>query len=125
VPVVVAAAGDGEGVDVAVRVHAARPVDEPELEVAAPRRLQAGGELDGAQADVEACLARHRLDHLADLAKVRLVRHRQLDRERRGHAGLAQQGAGALDIARLGAERADVVGARRRERLDGRCVHAL
>ena len=58
---------------------------------------------------VEAGFRRHRLDHLRDLLQVGLVRHHQVERDRRRDAGFLDQRLGLLDVALRDREFLDVV----------------
>ncbi len=106
--VVQRAAGVQELIKVAVRVDAAGPRRQERLEVAARGRVQRRGVFRGGDLHVEPGLGGHRLDDLADLAQVRVVRHRQVHHHRRLHPRLLQQRLGRVHVPRLRLELGDV-----------------
>src|SRR5712664_1460449 len=101
-----------ELVDVAVRIHAPAPADGEGLELAVVVVGQRGGELARPERDVEAGLAGHPLDDLAEAALLRVVHDGELEGVAVGQPGrgeellgLGQVAAGTL--AALVVERAD------------------
>ena len=87
-----------EAEQVAVGVGPAAPGEDVGLEVALVGHVERGRELGRLDLDVEAGVARHRLDHHREALRVRGGRRHQGE-ARPGDARLLEQRLGALDVA--------------------------
>ena len=105
-----------KAVDAAVRIRATRPAGEAQLIVAALLSIQQRGEFGHLQVQVKSGLGDHRLQYLAHLLRGWVVRHQQVDGQRRGNACRLQQRFGFVDVTRRDRQ-VDVIRADRGKRL--------
>src|SRR5262245_541483 len=98
-PVVLRRPAFQEDVAVAVRIYAPAPTDEKGLEAPLLRFGERGGKFGNAYLQIETSLGRHGLQHLRHLARLRIVRHHEVDRYRCRHASLGDELLGLGHVA--------------------------
>src|SRR6516165_4326141 len=113
-----------EIIDVSIGVGAPAPTNRIGLEVAFCGKLQRGCELGRPDADIEAALARHRLNDLGGLQSLRVVHRHQLD-HRVGRTRRGKQGLGLAYVASRDRKLFDVIWVGRGDPLVSRLVLAI
>ena len=124
-PVVLPCPAVQELIQVAIRIHPARPADQVGLKIALGAGAKRGRELEQIKLQVEPRLPHHRLDDLGQLGAIRGVRHVHRHRDRGFHPRLLHQGNRLGNVARRWFHARHVERRGWRDRLQCRLIHAV